>query len=311
MSESTIPRMTGILVIEVNESNPNGDPDRESDPRTLPGSRIGIISAVSFKRKLRDLVHEKDGAVWKHVKAEFDPELADEHFDILENRGLQRSDVNALLKGAKGENRREGNYREFHERFWDARVFGNTFLESSDDEEKSADEQQKANLRNSVRNGVVQFVNAHSVCPVEIRRDTNTKKSGAQEDKDRGMAPLGDRRVLHGVYVMPFFVNPALAHRTHCSKTDVDLLLKLLVPAYPSTVSRARPFVEVRHAFVMEHRSPLGSCSDFDLVRHFTPRRRDGKNDEPSHSWDQYEVYPDLGPHEGRVTGFRDLAKFE
>jgi len=300
--------MTGVLVIEVNESNPNGDPDRESDPRTLPDRR-GVISAVSFKRKLRDLVHEKDGIVWQTIADEFKPALDPQNFGILETRGLIRSDVSALLKGTKGENRRDGNYQAFHSRFWDARVFGNTFLESSEDEEKSADEAQKANLRNSVRNGVVQFVNAHSVCPVEIKRDTNTKKSGAQEGKDRGMAPLADRRVMHGIYVMPFFVNPAVAHRTHCTRTDVDLLLILIPPSYPSTASRARPFVDIRHAFVVEHASPLGSCSDFAIVKHFTPVRTDGKADEASTSWEQYSVRTNADGLNVKDGSFRDLCR--
>ncbi|QYK56552.1 MAG: type I CRISPR-associated protein Cas7 [Fimbriimonadaceae bacterium] len=301
--------MTGILIIEVNESNPNGDPDRESDPRTLPATRQGIISAVSFKRKLRDLVHEKQGVVWQTVRDQFNPRLEDEKFQVLESREVTRSDVTALLKGKKEEDQRATNYPAFHEKYWDARVFGNTFLESSANEEKKADDAQKANLRNSVRNGVAQFVNAHSVCPVEIRRDTSTKKSGAQEGKDRGMAPLADRRVLHGVYVMPFFVNPALAHRTHCSIQDIELLLKLIVPAYPNTASKARPFVEVRHAFVMEHKSPLGSCSDFALVKRFTPVRKDGDVTVPSTSWDQYEVATDPEELADKVVNFRDLAK--
>lgn len=308
MPENTIPRMTGIIIIEVNESNPNGDPDRESDPRVLPSTRQGIISAVSFKRKLRDLVHEKQGIVWQTIRAQFNPQLEDGRFQILESREVKRTDVTTLLKGKEKEDQRASNYRDFHEMYWDARVFGNTFLESSADEEKKADDAQKANLRNAVRNGVAQFVNAHSICPVEIRRDTNTKKSGAQEGKDRGMAPLADRRVLHGVYVMPFFVNPALAHRTHCSTQDIELLLKLIVPAYPNTASKARPFVEVRHAFVMEHKSPLGSCSDFELVKRFTPVRKDGKLTEPSTSWDQYEVATDPGEFLNKVVNFRDLA---
>jgi CRISPR-associated protein Csd2 len=47
-----IKRSTGLLIIEVVNSNPNGDPDRESDPRQRPNG-LGEISPVSFKRKLR------------------------------------------------------------------------------------------------------------------------------------------------------------------------------------------------------------------------------------------------------------------
>ena len=47
-------RATGLLVIEVRNSNPNGDPDAESEPRTIDADGRGLISPVSFKRKLRD-----------------------------------------------------------------------------------------------------------------------------------------------------------------------------------------------------------------------------------------------------------------
>src|SRR5437667_4629090 len=70
MSQSTesktnhgIPRACGLLVIEVENSNPNGDPDRDSDPRQRPDG-LGEISPVSFKRKLRDIVEAKAQGIW-------------------------------------------------------------------------------------------------------------------------------------------------------------------------------------------------------------------------------------------------------
>ncbi len=52
-----IKRATGLLVIEVVSSNPNGDSDRESDPRQRANG-LGGISPVSFKRKLRNLLED-------------------------------------------------------------------------------------------------------------------------------------------------------------------------------------------------------------------------------------------------------------
>src|SRR2546421_11546 len=113
-----IPRATGLLVIEVRSSNPNGDPDQESDPRQRPHDERGMISPVSFKRKLRDLVDEKEGPVWRTVKEEM--ALTEDEFDILEVRRHKRDEIEKLLKS---------NLEAFKRRFWDARVFGNTFLE--------------------------------------------------------------------------------------------------------------------------------------------------------------------------------------
>src|SRR6516164_6414292 len=57
-------RGTGLLVIEVCGSNPNGDPDSEGEPRTLGADRRGLISPVSFKRKLRDLLSDHESPIW-------------------------------------------------------------------------------------------------------------------------------------------------------------------------------------------------------------------------------------------------------
>lgn len=53
-------RATGLLILEVVNSNPNGDPDRENDPRQRPNG-LGEISPVSVKRKIRDLIEDHDG----------------------------------------------------------------------------------------------------------------------------------------------------------------------------------------------------------------------------------------------------------
>ena len=108
-------RFTGLLIIEVVNSNPNGDPDRESDPRQRPDGR-GEISPVSFKRKIRDLIEAKDGAVWQAMKTEMD--LSDDQFEILESRGRVRKQIENELKDGS-----------FQGKYWDGRVFGNTFLE--------------------------------------------------------------------------------------------------------------------------------------------------------------------------------------
>ena len=88
--DNTIKRSTGLLIIEVVNSNPNGDPDRESDPRQRPNG-LGEISPVSFKRKLRDLVEDTEGPVFTEVCDKLDLNKAD--FDILESRGRVRKDI--------------------------------------------------------------------------------------------------------------------------------------------------------------------------------------------------------------------------
>src|SRR5579884_3977377 len=115
--EKAIQRATGLIVIEAINSNPNGDPDRESDPRTRPDER-GEISPVSFKRKIRDLVDDKEGPVWQSVSSSFKPQLKPDEFAILETRGRNRDEIKSEIRAGV-----------FQAKYWDGRVFGNTFLE--------------------------------------------------------------------------------------------------------------------------------------------------------------------------------------
>jgi CRISPR-associated protein Csd2 len=281
-NDDELVRATGLLVIEVVNSNPNGDPDNESEPRTRVGDR-GEISPVSFKRKLRDLVAEKDGPVWQDM---FEKTLKADEFEILESRGRDRKKIESELKDGS-----------FVRHYWDARLFGNTFLEEGSS--------------TSIRTGVVQFGMGISIAPVEIQRHTLTNKSGVQEGKDRGMAPLGYRVVQHGVYCMPFFVNPTAASKSGCTRTDLDLMLRLIPYAYTHTASFVRPDVRIRHAWYVEHKTRLGSCPDYALIDALTPTRK-GDGNTASATWSDYVVPAGLRDDlKERVSQCIDLVDHE
>jgi CRISPR/Cas system type I-B associated protein Csh2 (Cas7 group RAMP superfamily) len=122
------------------------------------------------------------------------------------------------------------------------------------------------------------------------------------------MAPLGYRVVQHGVYCMPFFVNPTAASKSGCTPTDLDLMLRLIPYAYTHTASFVRPDVRMRHAWYIEHKSRLGSCPDSKLIDALTPARKDG-GITASKDWSDYEVPSGL-PEDllVRVSSCIDLA---
>jgi len=295
-STITIPRATGLLVITVENSNPNGDPDQESDPRRRSHDNRGMITGVSFKRKPRDLVLRKDGLVWKKMAAEFGIQEMNGtwgkngyEFDILERRDINRGVVNQLLNE---------NFEGFKKKFWDARVFGNTFLEEG--------------MGDTIRAGVAHFGLAVSVSPVRVHRLTKTKVAPVEGGHDgaqgptRGMAPLAHRVVEHGIYTMPFFLNPTGAQGkrgTGCTALDIALLLKLIRYAYPHTKSDIRQLVEVRHAWYAEHADDLGSFSEFEFIEKLTPKRK-GDPEKPSVSGipleEQYDIPVELSKDGGR-----------
>lgn len=296
---STFNRITGVIILEVRNSNPNGDPDRESEPRMLDLDERGIISPVSFKRKLRDLVADKEGEPWLAAADKLGLTKDGEGYDILETRYRDRKEIEQL------------NREEFTKRFWDGRVFGNTFLESMKDSKKKPED-----VAHFISTGTVQFGVGVSVAPIEVVRMTQTNKAGVQEGKDRGMAPLGFRAVVHGVYTMPFFVNPMMARRNGCTATDIELMKFLIPHAYSQTASAIRPEVFVLHAWCAEHKSPLGSCPDPWILDALTPKMKsdtdkpqDLGSRKPSRSLGDYTIPPSL-PHEiaQRLASFSDLC---
>ena len=280
MSNSNkITRATGLLVIEVVNSNPNGDPDRESDPRQRPNGQ-GEISPVSFKRKLRDLLEDSGNLFVDKINESSRDSATNQkgkfEYHILEHRGRDRNAITQEM-GTESEDFLQS---EFVKKYWDARVFGNTFLEDGSD-------------KGFIKTGVVQFGMGLSIAPVNIIRQTNTNKAGVQEGKSAGMAPLGYRIVEHGVYCMPFFVNPNFAHKSGCTPADIELL-KLLIPyAYDLNRSAIRPDVRIRHAWYVEHKDVLGSCPDYAILEALTPKKKKPES-EPSSSYDDYDDVKEL-----------------
>ena len=274
--KNEIKRATGLLVIEVVNSNPNGNPDQESDPRQRANG-IGEISPVSFKRKLRDLLNDHTSLFFESLPSIF-LENEDRYY-ILESRGRDRK----TIQDEMGKDPKVFLDSVFVNKYWDARVFGNTFLE-------------EGASKDFIKTGVIQFGMGVSLSNINIIRQTNTSKAGVQEGKNSGMAPLAFRVVEHGVYCMPFFVNPNFAAKTGCTKEDIELF-KLLIPkAYDLNRSAIRADVRIRHAWYIEHLNALGSCPDYLLLEALTPKRT-GDVTLPSTSWNDYEdkvVLPEI-----------------
>ena len=272
--DNLVPRITGLLILEVRKSNPNGDPERESSPRQRPNGK-GEISPVSVKRKLRDLVLEKEGIVWQQTRQSLGI-TDDGRFQILEDRDLDRAIVKKQL---------EVDFDGFKRTYWDARLFGNTFLEEAGPD--------------TIRAGVAHFGVGVSLAPIDIEFSTWTKKAPAEEGKTRGMAPMAFRVVKHGLYTVPFFVNPNLAHKTGCTKLDVDLMLQLLRYTYTSTRSVIRTMVEVVHAHTLAHKNRVGSVSDFAFIDALTPKKNSNP-DKPSDSLADYVIPQWIGEVAGQ-----------
>ena len=285
-----IPRATGLIIVEVRNSNPNGDPERDGAPRKRRGD-IGEISPVSGKRKMRDLVGNKKGPIWLYLQKQFN--LDEARFQILEERDRKRGEIKKMIIEDDSKPIEE---KRFVKMYWDGRVFGNTFLEEA------------LALKKNVKTGVIHFGLGLSVAPVSVRIDfTQTNKAGVEEGKTAGMAPGVFKFVEHGIYAIPFFVNPTPASNSGCIKQDVDVALELIPYVYSHNPSTVRTQVNVLHAWYAEHNNQRGSCNDFDLIDALMPKKN-GAKDKPSSARSEYTIpnkkdHPDIFKQfEGKVT---------
>ncbi len=262
-------RHVGLLVIDVTMSNPNGDPDMESEPRTRELDGLGMISPVSLKRKFRDLVSDKSEVF---TTAEEQLKLGAKtgnHFNILEERGRDRDKIKKMDRDA------------FIKEYWDARLFGNTFLESLKDAELDQKQKQKkkeGGYAHLINTGAVQIGVGLSIAPIDVVRMTTTNKSGVEADKDRGMAPLAFRVVTHGIYCIPIYVNPSIALKTGATAEDLELLKFMMPYVYQHTASAIRPQISILHAWFAEHKNTLGSCPEHLFINRLTPQVKEGVN---------------------------------
>ena len=290
-------RCIGLVILDVTMSNPNGDPDMESDPRTIDSSGRGLITPVSFKRKLRDLVGDQS-PVFETASEQLDLNSdSSRKFEILETRGRDRNQIIELSKDT------------FQKTYWDGRVFGNTFLESLKDSELGDEQKERkkeGGYDHFIRTGAVQVGVGLSVAPVDIERITMTNKAGVEEDKDRGMAPLAFRVVRHGIYTIPFYVNPSVAQKTGMDTNDLELFKFLIPHAYQHTASAIRPQITMLHAWFAEHNSPLGSCPDYKLIDALIPKLKNSI--QPLTNKDDYDIPERPNIPEDVLSRFKEVA---
>jgi CRISPR-associated protein Csd2 len=314
MLNTNIPRITGLLIIEVRDSNPNGDPDNAGFPRQRPDGR-GEISPPAIKRKQRDLVADKEGLIWQSLKTRLSlGNDAEGRFAILETRNRNRQAIiTEMLEENANQDTKDRQKTVFEARYWDARLFGSTFLESrksvEEDIGRELANEEWQNLQKTIRTGVAHFGVGVSVAPVNVRFETWTNKAGVEEGKDRGLAPQALKFVEHGIYTVPFFVNPTQANKTGCTSQDVELMLHLLKHVFRDNPSTGRTQVELVHGHAVKHKDVLGSFSDFALLDALKPVRK-GDPEKPSASRADYSIptWDDIKANPVRKQGDKILT---
>ena len=270
-----------VLVFDVRDGNPNGDPDAGNLPRLDAESGHGLVTDVSLKRKVRNFVGL--------VKGETPP------FDIYvkEKAVLNQAHEKAYIAiGAeeelKGDKKRKGSGDTVDKarqwmcaNFFDVRTFGAVMSLGTN--------------CGQVR-GPVQLTFARSVDPIIAQEHSITRMAVATEaeaEKQQGDNRTMGRKhtVPYGIYVAHGFVSSFLAKQTGFGEEDLELLWQALEQMFEHDRSAARGEMATRGLYVFKHDSELGNAHAHSLFDRIKIKRKD--NVDVPRSFGDYEVSVD------------------
>jgi CRISPR-associated protein Csd2 len=257
-----------MLLFDVKDGNPNGDPDAGNLPRIDPETNHGLVSDVCLKRKVRNYV-----ALARTGRPGYDIFVKEKAILNRTIEGAYRAlgvDLAAPPKNAvDGKKRRKadtGQGSEVDEArarmcrdFYDVRTFGAVMSTGAN--------------AGQVR-GPVQLTFARSIDPIVSQEHSITRMAVATEEEAEKQG--GDNRTMgrkstvpYGLYRGHGFMSPALARQTGFSEADLALLWEALRGMFEHDRSAARGHMSLRKLVVFRHASELGNapaCALFDLV---------------------------------------------
>lgn len=233
-----------VILFDVENGNPNGDPDAGNAPRVDAESGYGYITDVCLKRKIRNYVElVKEGQPGYNILIKPDRSLNAKFAAAYEAEGLK-------TKNKRKDLDEEKKARDYMCRtYYDVRTFG-AVMSTGD------------NPCGIVR-GPVQINFARSISPVNIQDVTITRQARTTEErKETGDTEMGRKSVIpYALYRAEGYVSAALANKsTDLSEDDVELLWMAIINMFENDHSAARGKMCMRKLYVFKHDSVLGNC---------------------------------------------------
>lgn len=241
-------RIDFVYIFDVQDGNPNGDPDAGNLPRVDAETGHGLVTDVCLKRKVRNYVDlAREGRPTYGI---FIQEAA-----VLDNRVEEIYNTDEVKKAEKN-SQKDAAKKALCGRYYDIRTFGAVI----------ATKEKQGQVR-----GPVQLTFGRSVDPVVSLNHSITRMAVTKEsDKDKERTMGRKATVPYGMYVAHGFVNANLAAQTGFDSDDLDLLWEALANMFDNDRSAARGLMSARRLIAFEHSSKLGNAPAgtlFDRVR--------------------------------------------
>lgn len=276
MSETIKNRYEFTVLFDVENGNPNGDPDAGNMPRIDAETGYGIVTDVCLKRKIRNYVET--------VKEN------DERFQIYIKEGgaLVTKEKGAFSHvGVKDEKEAQDKKGEIDEKirdfmcsnYYDIRTFGAVMVTFV-----------KAKLNCGQVRGPVQIGFARSIDPIVQQEITITRVAiTTEEDAKKKETEMGRKHIIpYALYRADGYVSANLARKsTGFSEEDLAILWEAIANMFEHDHSAARGNMAVRGLYVFKHQSELGNCPAHKLFDTIRVKRN---TDAPARSFSDYTV---------------------
>ena len=267
MSEAIKNRYEFMILFDVENGNPNGDPDAGNLPRIDPESGYGLVTDVCLKRKIRnyvELVKESEPGYRIYVKEGVPLNRSDN--EAYQSIGVTDKSVKEAKKKDPDIDLKIRNY--MCDNFFDIRTFGavmTTFV--------------KAALNCGQVRGPVQLGFAKSIDPVISQEVTITRVAiTTEKDAEEKKTEIGRKSIIpYALYRTEGYVSANLARKvTGFSEEDLELLWQAIINMFENDHSAARGNMAVRELIVFKHDSELGNCPAYKLFDAVDVHRKDG-----------------------------------
>ena len=265
------------VIFDVENGNPNGDPDAGNMPRIDPETSAGLVTDVCLKRKIRNFVEIfKEDEPYYNILVKPDKALNTKFTEAYEAIGEKT--------GQKGKNpeavRAARDY--ICQNYFDVRTFGAVMSTGNDP--------------CGIVRGPVQISFAKSVDPIFTQDITSTRQARTKESDS---ATMGRKSIVpYGLYRADGYVSAMLAQKiTKFSEEDLELLWKAIINMFEHDRSAARGKMCVRKLYVFKHDSVLGNAPANVLFDKIVIGKKDGV--EVPRSFNDYEITVDKNMPEG------------
>lgn len=265
-----------IMLFDVENGNPNGDPDAGNAPRIDPETNYGYVTDVCIKRKIRNFVElVKEGEEGFNILVKPDKSLNSKFTAAYAALGIETG------KKAKHTDDDVKKAREYMcSNYFDVRTFG--FVMSTGDDPCG------------IVRGPVQINFAKSVSPVSYQEISITRQAKTTDDRmNTGETEMGRKSFIpYALYRAEGYVSAALAQKTTgFNDDDLELLWQAIINMFENDHSAARGKMTMRKLYVFKHESVIGNAPSGILFDKVTVTEKEpGK---PARSFNDYEISVD------------------